>query len=318
MKKEVLMTDLNENQRAIIVSILGGQMVNKRLADLGLIPQTKIKVLRKAPFCGPIEIEARDSKLILGMLKDWCSTIKVGEETLEAGRETGLIALYFWNKIKESYNDEFQKPFKEGAGIITSSTHKTFQGPQGGIIIGNNNLDEKDWKKIEKALFPGIVYNFHIHRFPSLAITALEMNEFGKEYAKQVIINAKTLAEALTDQGFDVLCPNLGFTESHQIIVNVKEFGGGKIVADNFEECNIICNKMALPWDSAHDATKNPSGIRLGVQELTRFGMREEEMKLISSFFRDMLIDKIDIESVKKEVIDFRKTFQQVKYCFRV
>jgi glycine hydroxymethyltransferase len=215
------------------------------------------------------------------------------------------------------YNNEFQKPLEEGADIITSSTHKTFQGPQGGIVIGNNKLDENDWKSIQKAIFPGIVYNFHIHRFPSLAITALEMNEFGRDYAKQVIQNAKALAKALTDQGFNVLCPNLGFTESHQVLVDVKEFGGGKIVADTFENCNIICNKMALPWDSPHDATKNPSGIRLGTQELTRFGMKEKEMEAISSFFRDVIIDNEDIEKIKKDVIDFRKSFQQVKYCFK-
>jgi len=216
------------------------------------------------------------------------------------------------------YNGEFQKPFKEGADIITSSTHKTFQGPQGGIIIGNNNIDEKDWKKVESALFPKIMSNTHIHRFPALATTALEMNEFGEEYSKQVIRNAKTLAKALTDQGFDVLCPDLGFTESHQVIVNVKEFGGGKIVANILEDCNLICNKMALPTDSPHDALKNPSGIRLGVQEMTRFGMKENEMKLISSFFRDALIDEIDAEKIKKEVIDLRKQFPQIKFCFKV
>ncbi len=216
------------------------------------------------------------------------------------------------------YNGKFQKPFKEGADIITSSTHKTFQGPQGGIVIGNNNLDEKDWEKIETALFPKVMSNTHIHRFPALSVTALEMNEFGEEYSKQIIRNAKALAEALTDQGFEVLCPDLGFTESHQAIVNVKEFGGGKIVANTLENCNIICNKMALPTDSPHDALKNPSGIRLGVQEITRFGMKEMEMKLISSLFRDVLIDEIDAEKVKKEVIDFRKQFPQIKFCFKV
>lgn len=215
------------------------------------------------------------------------------------------------------YNKKFQNPLEEGTDVITSSTHKTFQGPQGGIIIGNNKMDEKDWKKIENALFPGIVSNSHIHRFPSLAVTALEMNEFGEEYAKQTIKNAKTLAEALNKQGFNVLCPDLGFTESHQIIVNVKEFGGGKTVADKLEECNIICNKMALPLDSSDDATKNPSGIRLGVQELTRFGMKEKEMKIIAELFKNILIDKLNIERMKKEIIDFRKEFKEIKYCFR-
>jgi glycine hydroxymethyltransferase len=215
------------------------------------------------------------------------------------------------------YNKKFQNPLREGADFITSSTHKTFQGPQGGIVIGNDNLDQKDWKKLQTAIFPGIVYNFHIHRFPSLAVTALEMNEFGEEYSRQVIKNAKMLARALTKQGFEVLCPNLDFTESHQVLLNVKEYGGGKTVADLLESSNIICNKMALPLDSDRDATQNPSGIRLGVQEMTRFGMKEQHMETISSFFRDLLIDNREVEKVKKEVIDFRKPFQQIMYCFK-
>ena len=214
------------------------------------------------------------------------------------------------------YNKKFQRPFEEGADLITSSTHKTFQGPQGGIIIGNNKMDEKDWKKVETALFPKITSNTHIHRFPSLAVTALEMNEFGEDYSTQVIRNAKTLAKALTKQGFNVLCPELGFTESHQVVVNVKEFGGGKIVANNLEDCNIICNKIALPIDTEHDATRNPSGIRLGVQELTRFGMKEREMEKVALFFRNALIDGMNNEKIKKEVVDFRKDFQKINYCF--
>ena len=214
------------------------------------------------------------------------------------------------------YNKKFQNPLEEGADIITSSTHKTFQGPQGGVVIGNKNTDEKDWKKIETALFPGITSNTHIHRFPSLAITALEMNEFGNDYANQVIKNAKTLGAELDKMSFDVLCPNKDYTESHQVIVNVKKFGGGKNVADLLEKCNIICNKMSIPGDSPDDATRNPSGIRLGVQELTRFGMKEKEMKIVAEFFKRIVIDKEEIEKMKKNVVDFRKFFKEVKYCF--
>ena len=215
------------------------------------------------------------------------------------------------------YNKEFQQPLEEGAHILTASTHKTFQGPQGGIIIGNKNLDEKDWEKIQRAIFPGVLSNTHIHRFPALAITALEMNEFGKEYAKQVIKNAKAFAKSLWEYGFKVLCPELGFTESHQVIVNVKELGGGKRVAEKLEECNIICNKMALPIDKPADATQNPSGIRLGVQELTRWGMKEREMEKIAEFFKRVLIDKEDAEKIKAEVIEFKKQFNEVHYCFK-
>lgn len=212
------------------------------------------------------------------------------------------------------YNKEFQDPLKEEAHIITSSTHKTFQGPQGGIIIGNKSLGE-EWEKIQKTIFPGLLSNTHIHRFPALAITALEMNKFGKEYAKQVIKNAKVLAKSLYENGFKVLCPELGFTESHQIILNVRNLGGGKKIAEKLEECNIICNKMALPIDSPEDATKNPSGIRLGTQELTRWGMKEREMEKIAEFFKRILIDG---EKIKIEVIKFKKEFMEIEYCFKL
>ncbi|MEM5790700.1 MAG: serine hydroxymethyltransferase [Candidatus Aenigmatarchaeota archaeon] len=211
------------------------------------------------------------------------------------------------------YNKEFQKPLEEGAHVITSSTHKTFQGPQGGIIIGSRNLDE-EWEKIQKTIFPGLLSNTHIHRFPALAITALEMNEFGKDYARQVIKNAKALAKGLYENGFNVLCPELGFTESHQIILNAKNLGGGKKVAEKLEECNIICNKMALPIDSPEDATKNPSGIRIGVQELTRWGMKEKEMEKIAEFFKRILING---ENVSAEVVELKKEFMEIQYCFK-
>ncbi len=211
------------------------------------------------------------------------------------------------------YNKEFQNPLEEGADIISSSTHKTFQGPQGGIIIGRKDLDEKNWKKIQTAIFPGTLSNHHIHRLPSLAITALEMNEFGKDYAKQVIKNAKALGKSLYSLGFKVLCPEKGFTQSHQVIVNVKEFGGGRTVAELLEANNIICNKMSLPIDTPQDATKNPSGIRLGSQELTRIGMKENDMKKVAEFFNQAIKEK---KIVKKEVEEFRKDFMKIHYCF--
>jgi glycine hydroxymethyltransferase len=215
------------------------------------------------------------------------------------------------------YGGKFQDPFKEGADIITASTHKTFPGPQGGIILGNPKLDKKIWKKIQRAIFPGIVSNHHIFRLPSLAITALEMNRFGKDYASQTIKNAKTLARELFKIGFNVLGKENGFTQSHQVIVNVKEFGGGKVIAEKLEEANIIVNKMALPKDKDIDATQNPSGIRIGVQEMTRFGMKEKEMKKIAYFIKKVVLDKIEPKEVKKEVINFRKKFQEIKYCFK-
>lgn len=214
------------------------------------------------------------------------------------------------------YNKTFQRPLEEGADILTSSTHKTFQGPQGGLIIGNYKLMHEDWKKIDNAIFPGMLSNTHIHRFPSLAITALEMNKFGDAYATQTVKNAKAFAKSLFKMGFNVLCPHLGFTESHQVIVNVKAHGGGEIVAKNMAKCNVICNKMSLPGDSSHDATHNPSGIRLGVQELTRWGMREGDMETVAEIFKRVIMDNEPFENVRKDVEAMKKKFNKVLYCF--
>ncbi len=213
------------------------------------------------------------------------------------------------------WGGKFQKPLLEGADIITTSTHKTFPGPQGGAIIARKDLDEALWKKIERVTFPGVVYNHHMHRFPALGITALEMNEYGEAYASQVIRNAKALAEELYSLGFKVLCPHKGFTESHQVLMDVREIGGGRIVAKKLEESNIIVTKVALPWDSDKDATHNPSGIRIGVQELTRWGMKESEMRYIAELFHKVLHED---KNVKEEVTEFRKEFREIKYCFPV
>jgi glycine hydroxymethyltransferase len=206
----------------------------------------------------------------------------------------------------------FQNPFKEGADIITASTHKTFPGPQGGIILGN--IDEELQKEIRKKVFPGLISNHHLHRIPALYITLKEMEKFGKNYARQTIKNARTLAKELFKYGFKVLGKEKGFTQSHQISMDVKNFGGGAFVAETLEKVNIIINKNILPWDKINP--KNPSGIRIGVQEMTRFGMKEKEMKKIALFIKEVILDKKDIKKVKREVIEFRKKFQKIKYCF--
>ncbi|KPJ71592.1 hypothetical protein AMJ50_01560 [Parcubacteria bacterium DG_74_3] len=215
------------------------------------------------------------------------------------------------------YGGFFQNPFREGADIITTSTHKTFPGPQGGMIIARGDFDKQKWQKIEDAVFPGVISNHHIFRLPSLAITALEMNKFGKNYARQVIKNAKALAKTLFEFGFKVLAKEEGFTQSHQVIVDVKNLGGGKQVSEKLEMVNIIVNKMALPYDTDKDATHNPSGIRIGVQELTRIGMKEKEIKEIAKFFKELLVDKKSPEKIKKKVTEFKKEFQRIKYCFK-
>jgi glycine hydroxymethyltransferase len=221
----------------------------------------------------------------------------------DAAHVLGLIAGRRW-----------RDPFEAGADVVTSSTHKTFPGPQGGVILSNN---DEVFKEISKNIFPWFVSNHHLHRLPAVAVTALEMIHFGEQYADQIIRNAKAFAEALHSEGLDVVGEHLGFTKSHQVVINVRKYGGGAKIAKLLEDANIIVNKNLLPEDPP-EAVKDPSGIRTGVQEMTRFGMKEDDFKEIARFFREVIIDKKDPSSVAKKVSEFRSHFTKVHYAFDV
>lgn len=232
------------------------------------------------------------------------ATHNVGAKLMyDAAHVLGLITGKVW-----------ENPLKQGADILTSSTHKTFPGPQGGLIA---TVTKEDYKKISKVVFPVFVSNHHLHRLAALAVTGLEMKYFGKQYAEQIVRNAKAFAEALAENGFKVIGENKGYTESHQVIIDVREHGGGAKNAELLEKANIIVNKNMLPWDKPEDI-KNPSGIRLGVQEVTRWGMKEDDMRTIAELMRLVVIDKKDPEEVKNKVIEFRKNFLEIHYGFKI
>ncbi len=172
------------------------------------------------------------------------------------------------------YGDAFQNPLKEGADILTASTHKTFPGPQGGIIL--SNLEEQLWKPIDKMVFPGILSNHHLHHIPALLATAILYDTKHKDYGKKVVRTAQEVAKGLAEEGFKV-CGYDGkeYTYTHQIVVNVKELGGGKKVADQLEKYGIIVNKNSIPGDKS---VIKPSGIRIGVQEEVLRGKSSSEI----------------------------------------
>ena len=166
-------------------------------------------------------------------------------------------------------------------------------------------------------MFPWFVSNHHLHRLPAMAVTAIEMMEFGEAYADQIVRNAKAFAEALAEEGFKIPREHLGFTQSHTFVVDMRELGGGAKVAKLLENANIVLNKNLLPWDPP-EAVKNPSGLRIGVQEMTRFGMKEGDFKELAGFFRDVLIEGKDPTEIRKKVIEFRGNFLEVKYGYDV
>jgi glycine hydroxymethyltransferase len=212
----------------------------------------------------------------------------------------------------------FQDPFGEGADFITSSTHKTFPGPQGGVILGNakNARVEKAIKAIQFAIFPLSASNTHLGRLPAVGIAALEMKLFGVELARQTVKNAQTAGQCLCENGVEVLCESKGFTRSHQIAVDVNDFGGGKKVAQELEEANIILNKNLLPYDDQDDRD-NPSGVRIGFQDVTRRGFREGDIKHLCDLILSVMKGKRKPSEVKESVIALKKEFNKVKYGFQ-
>lgn len=221
----------------------------------------------------------------------------------DAAHVLGLIA-----------GNQFQDPLGEGADIMTSSTHKTFPGPQGGVIFAK---DEERFKLIRRALFPGLVCNHHLHRLPALATTALEMMEFGEDYAKKTIENAQRLGNACTMNGIATLCDSQNgvTTMSHQVVIDIAKTCAGKDgawAAKKCEDAGIILNKNMIPGDTS---PFKPTGIRIGTQEMTRMGMGLDEMDLLADLLLDLLVAEDQVSNVRKQVYEMRAGFQTIGYC---
>ncbi len=234
------------------------------------------------------------------------------KEMREAADEIGAVMMYDAAHVAGLIaGGKFQKHFKEGADVMTSSTHKSFPGPQGGMILCKNKFA----KKIDNAAFPGLMSNHHLHHVAGFVVALAEMEKFGAEYASQILKNAKALAQSMHELGFDVLCEHKGFTLSHQVLVDISKNGGGRKVANDLEAANIILNKNMLPRDSL-DKTGDPSGIRIGVQELTHVGMKESEMKEVAQLIKRVVLGGESPGKVKRDVGELKSGFSKVCYCF--
>ena len=201
----------------------------------------------------------------------------------------------------------FQDPFDEGADVVTGSTHKTFFGTQRGVVAGNfpkgsslRNL----WLEIKGRAFPGSTSNHHLGTLLGLLMAAYEMNAFREAFQNQVRANAKALAGALHAHGIPVEGdPADGYTETHQVIIRVKAFGPGMEIARRLETNNILTNYHALPGDATF---LESSGIRLGVQEMTRFGMKEKDFDTLAGLMSDIIVRN---KPAGDDVARYRKNF---------
>lgn len=207
---------------------------------------------------------------------------------------------------------QFQDPLGEGAAVMTGSAGKTFSGPQSGMIVWN---DPALTEPLTHAIFPVLAATHQVNRVAALAVSAAEMLAFGEVYMAQIVRNAQALGAALHRRGVPVLGAHKGFTTTHQAIADVRRFGDGLVVAQRLARANLITNKNLIPGDKPEDWDR-PGGLRLGTIEVTRLGMKEQEMETIAEFIARILVDNVPPEDVVEDVIEFRLPYQTFYYCF--
>ena len=224
-----------------------------------------------------------------------------GRFIFDGAHQAGLIA-----------GGQFQDPLAEGAAVLTGSAGKTFSGPQSGMMMWN---DPDLTKPLTDAIFPVLAATHQVNRVAALAVAAAEMLEFGDVYMAQIVKNAQSLGKALEEKGIPVLAANRGYTQTHQVIANVREFGGGLDTAHKLAEANLITNKNLIPGDKPEDWDR-PGGLRIGTIEITRLGLMEDDMSTIAEFFKRVLIDGEDTDAVRKDAEAFRLPLQNFYYNF--
>jgi glycine hydroxymethyltransferase len=235
-------------------------------------------------------------KAMHAIIADWG-----GQLYFDGAHQLGLVA-----------GGQFQDPLREGAAVMTGSAGKTFSGPQSGIMVWD---DPRLTAPLAEAVFPILVATHQVNRVAALAAAAAEMIAFGQAYMAQIVRNAQALGEALHRRGIPILGAHKGYTRTHQVIADVRQFGGGYEVARRLERANLITNKNLIPTDTREN-WDHPGGLRLGTIEVTRLGMNPHDMDAIAGFISRVLVDQESPESVVEDVIDFRQPLQKLYYCF--
>jgi glycine/serine hydroxymethyltransferase len=262
------------------------------LAELLTKHRPELVVFGKSMFIYPEPV-----KFVYDLVKDWPDR---------------LVLMYDMAHVLGLYG-AFQAPLAEGADLVTGSTHKTFFGTQRGLVAGNfpaGSPWQQLWTDIQGRAFPGSTSNHHLGTLLGLLLSAIEMNEFKEAYQAQVCQNARAFARYLKDQGIPVEGDEAdGFTRTHQVLIRVKKFGNGQEIARRLENNNLLTNYQALPDDTTF---LEPSGIRMGVQEMTRFGMKEKDFKILAGLIAEVIIRN---KPVKEEVSRYRQNFLEMKYC---
>jgi glycine hydroxymethyltransferase len=192
---------------------------------------------------------------------------------------------------------EFQDPLREGCSLLLGSTHKSLPGPQGGLILGNN---EEIFMRVSSQIHPGIIDNIHWNRVAALAVSLLEMMQFGKAYAQAIVKNSQALGKGLADRGIAVKGAINGYSQSHQVLLDCDR-PRGELYAKRLEEANIIID----------------NGGRVGTSEATRMGMGPAEMDQIADLMATVIQGRKPSDLSKKKVRSLIKDFKTPRYVLR-
>jgi len=192
---------------------------------------------------------------------------------------------------------EFQDPLREGCSMLLGSTHKSLPGPQGGLILGNN---EEIFKRVSSQIHPGIIDNVHWNRVAALAVSLMEMMQFGKAYAQAVVKNSQALGKGLADRGIGVRGAARGYSKSHQVLLECDK-SKGELYGKRLEEANIIID----------------NGGRVGTSEVTRMGMGPAEMDQIAELMTLVIQGRKPSDFTQKKVRSLIRDFKTPRYVLR-
>ena len=219
---------------------------------------------------------------------------EVGARLLfDAAHQCGLIAGKAW-----------ENPLDHGADLVTMSTYKSLGGPPGGVIVTN---DPEIAKKIDGIAFPGMTANFDAAKSAALAVTMLDWQDYGKKYAAEMVLMAKTLASCLEDYDVPVFFGALGHTQSHQFAVLADKYQGGQEVSKLLRKSGFLACGIGLP---VQDIEGDMNGVRFGTPELVRWGMKAKHSNKLAG----LIAKALNGDNVSDQVSDWRRTFNKIHF----
>ena len=326
--RRVLVHDLNKGGH--LSAQIGGALKNYVMLD----PETGRPAVSHFPFYAdnPYRIDVEATKALIAEVRPELivfgrsviiHTEPVREIAEFVNAEFGAdnprrpLIMYDGAHVLGLLGRHFQSPLEEGADVVTGSTHKTYFGPQRGVILSNiepGSTFEGFWRHVESRTFPGHVSNHHLGTQLGLLGATYEMLQYKDEYPRQVIANAKAFARALRDQDLVVEGDReVDFTQTHQVLLRVAR-ARGEWAADLLERNNVITNPQAFYDDPSFAAS---SGVRMGTPEMTRYGMQEADFTELAGLLAEILrSDGSGAEDRWKDAVaSLRARFTEMKYC---